>query len=55
LSPFIQAHHLVNIDPIEIEGSPGEEYVRRIEDGIKDAKLPPDYVARYMRRFLNKQ
>ncbi len=46
---------LVYIDPIAIEGSPGEEYVRRIEDGIKDAKLPSDYVARYMRRFLNKQ
>ncbi len=46
---------LVYIDTVEKEGSPGEEYVRRIEDGIKDAKLPPDYVARYMRRFLNEQ
>ena len=50
-----QAPCLVDIDPIETEGSPGEEYVRRIEDGIRDAKLTPDYVARYMRRFLNEQ
>ncbi|PKL42005.1 MAG: gamma-glutamylcyclotransferase [Candidatus Riflebacteria bacterium HGW-Riflebacteria-1] len=46
---------IVYIDPIVTEGAPKEEYIGRIEDGIRDAKLPPDYVARYLRRFLNKQ
>lgn len=43
---------LVYIAPIETAGVPGEEYVRRIEDGIADAKLPAEYVARYMKQYL---
>lgn len=42
----------VYIDPIEKEGLPGEGYIRRIDKGIVDAKLPIDYVDRYMTQYL---
>lgn len=43
---------LVYVDPIEQEGKPKEEYTERINHGISDAKLPTEYVERYMRRFI---
>jgi len=43
---------LVYIDPIEAEGSPKEEYVSRINRGVSDAKLYPEYVERYIRKFI---
>jgi len=46
---------LVYVDPIEQEGEPREEYVRRINEGIVDSKLPSEYVDRYIRRFIPAQ
>ncbi len=43
---------MIYIDPITEEGRPREEYVRRIENGIRDAELSPDYVERSLRRWL---
>jgi gamma-glutamylcyclotransferase (GGCT)/AIG2-like uncharacterized protein YtfP len=43
---------LVYIDPIEAEGSPKEEYVGRINRGVSDANLHPEYVERYIRKFI---
>lgn len=43
---------LVYIDPIEEEGLPKAEYIRRINSGIKDAKLPPEYVENCIRKFV---
>ncbi len=43
---------LVYMDPIEAEGSPGAEYVHRINRGLADAGLPADYVTRVVRRFV---
>lgn len=43
---------LVYIDPIESEGSPKPEYIGRINSGIKDAKLPPEYVRNHIRKFV---
>jgi gamma-glutamylcyclotransferase (GGCT)/AIG2-like uncharacterized protein YtfP len=43
---------LVYVDPVEEEGVPREEYVERINRGISDSALPPEYVARYVRRFV---
>lgn len=39
---------LVYVDPIREEGSPKEEYVARIGNGIRDARLPALYVERYL-------
>lgn len=44
---------LVYIDPIEDEGKPKDEYIKRINNGIKDAELPPDYVQNYIRKFVH--
>ncbi|HEY4743843.1 MAG TPA: gamma-glutamylcyclotransferase family protein [Desulfuromonadaceae bacterium] len=43
---------LVYIDPVVEEGSPQEEYIVRINNGIHDAGLATDYVARYLRPFI---
>ena len=43
---------LVYVDPIENEGLPKEEYIRRINMGIEDAELPSDYVRNSIRRFV---
>jgi gamma-glutamylcyclotransferase len=43
---------LVYIDPIDEEGTPRLEYIKRINDGLIDAKLPEEYVNHYIRKFL---
>jgi len=43
---------LVYVDPIIAEGSPMDEYVSRINNGVADAKLHPEYVERYIRKFI---
>ncbi|GFE60497.1 gamma-glutamylcyclotransferase family protein [Geobacter sp. AOG2] len=43
---------LVYIDPVETEGVAWPEYVGRINRGISDSALCPEYVARYMRKFI---
>jgi gamma-glutamylcyclotransferase (GGCT)/AIG2-like uncharacterized protein YtfP len=43
---------LVYIDPIEKEGKAKEEYIKRINRGIYDSKLPSEYVNRYIRKFI---
>lgn len=43
---------LVYIDPVEKEGSPRQEYIKRINAGLADADLPDEYVDRYIRRFI---
>jgi gamma-glutamylcyclotransferase (GGCT)/AIG2-like uncharacterized protein YtfP len=43
---------LVYIDPIEAEGRPKDEYVSRINRGVSDADLHPEYVDRYIRKFI---
>jgi gamma-glutamylcyclotransferase (GGCT)/AIG2-like uncharacterized protein YtfP len=43
---------LVYIDPIEAEGCPKDEYVSRINRGVSDADLHPEYVERYIRKFI---
>jgi gamma-glutamylcyclotransferase len=43
---------LVYIDPIEDEGVPKAEYVERINMGIEDAELPPEYVRDSIRKFV---
>jgi gamma-glutamylcyclotransferase (GGCT)/AIG2-like uncharacterized protein YtfP len=43
---------LVYIDPIIEEGNPKEEYVVRINNGIRDAGFPDEYVTRYLRSFV---
>lgn len=40
------------VDPITAEGSPMDEYVSRINNGVADAKLHPEYVKRYIRKFI---
>ena len=40
------------VDPITAEGSPKDEYVGRINDGVADAELKPEYVERYIRKFI---
>lgn len=46
---------LVYVDPVQKEGSPKKEYIDRINKGISDAKLPPEYVDRYIRKFIPAQ
>jgi len=43
---------LVYIDPVEAEGVAWPEYVGRINRGISDSALSPEYVARYVRNFI---
>jgi gamma-glutamylcyclotransferase len=43
---------LVYIDPVTCEGKPHDEYIERINRGLKDAYLPRDYVTRYIRKFV---
>jgi gamma-glutamylcyclotransferase (GGCT)/AIG2-like uncharacterized protein YtfP len=43
---------LVYVDPVEQEGEPKEEYIEKINKGISDARLPAQYVERYVRRFI---
>ncbi len=43
---------LVYVDTITEEGRPKEEYVARINAGLRDAQLPSDYVTRVIRRFI---
>ena len=43
---------LVYVDPVEEEGKPKEEYVGRINKDIFDSRLPPEYLDRYIRKFI---
>jgi gamma-glutamylcyclotransferase len=43
---------LVYIDPVVQKGKPKEEYVARINHGIRDACLPEEYTNRYLRPFI---
>lgn len=43
---------LIYIDPVEEEGLPKAEYIRRINMGIKEANLPPEYVRNSICRFV---
>jgi gamma-glutamylcyclotransferase (GGCT)/AIG2-like uncharacterized protein YtfP len=43
---------LVYIDPTETEGKPKEEYINRIKSGIADAELVPEYIERYIQKFI---
>ena len=43
---------LVYVDPIIAAGQAKEEYVGRINDGVADAELNPEYVERYIRKFI---
>jgi gamma-glutamylcyclotransferase len=43
---------LVYVDPVEEEGKPRREYINRINKGISDSKLPPEYIDRYIRKFI---
>ena len=46
---------LVYIDSSKAEGLPVEEYIGRINAGVRDAELSPAYVDRYIRRFVPEQ
>jgi gamma-glutamylcyclotransferase len=43
---------LVYIDPVIEEGAPKDEYIARINSGIKDAGFPDEYITRYIRPFV---
>lgn len=43
---------LVYVDSVVEEGSPKEEYIARINNGIHDARFEHDYVSRYLRPFI---
>ncbi len=43
---------MLYVDPNTEEGRPKKRYAAEIRKGIKDAKLPADYVKRYMEKFL---
>ena len=43
---------LIYIDPVEEEGLPKAEYIKRINTGIQDAKLPPEYVQNFIRKYV---
>lgn len=49
---FIKA--IVYIDANCIEGQPKEEYIKRINAGIVDARLSTQYIAKYIRKFVPK-
>ncbi|QIF05574.1 gamma-glutamylcyclotransferase family protein [Roseimicrobium sp. ORNL1] len=43
---------LVYVDPITKEGTPKQEYIMRINAGLKDARLSDAYVRRQVRKFV---
>lgn len=43
---------LVYIDPVTSEGVPDAAYIARINYGLRDARLPGEYVERVIRRFV---
>ena len=43
---------LIYIDPSLGEGPPKPEYITRINAGLADAGLSPEYVSRYVRKFI---
>jgi gamma-glutamylcyclotransferase (GGCT)/AIG2-like uncharacterized protein YtfP len=43
---------LVYIDPVTEEGQPREEYITRINNGIRDAGFPDEYITRSLRPFV---
>lgn len=43
---------IVYIDSNKKTGTPTEEYICRINRGIKESNLPPDYVKKYIRPFV---
>jgi gamma-glutamylcyclotransferase len=43
---------LVYVDYVMEEGEPKEEYIGRINNGIRDALFPEYYVERYLRPFI---
>lgn len=43
---------MLYVDPNTEEGRPKKRYAAEIRKGIKDAKLPADYVKRYLEKFL---
>lgn len=43
---------LVYVDPVTEEGRAKEEYVARINYGIRDAGMSDEYVSRYLRSFI---
>lgn len=43
---------LVYIDPVTEIGIPRDEYVERINNGLRDSDLSKEYVAKYIRRFV---
>jgi gamma-glutamylcyclotransferase (GGCT)/AIG2-like uncharacterized protein YtfP len=45
---------LVYVDPVTDEGEPVPEYIDRINFGLADAKLSPDYVGHCIRKFVPK-
>jgi len=45
-------HAMIYIDPVDEEGAPKKEYIRRINDAVRDAGLSEAYVNRYIRRFV---
>lgn len=48
----IKLECLVYIDLVAEEGKPKEEYISRINSGLRDAALPVEYVTRYLRPFI---
>jgi len=51
----VDGRHLgcqVYIDPVVEEGKPKDEYMERINNGIRDAGLADDYIVRYLRPFV---
>jgi len=43
---------LVYIDPDNDEGKPKHEYIGRINKAISRSELSPEYVSRYLRKFI---
>ena len=43
---------LVYIDPVTDEGVPHDEYIHRINEGLKDSDLSKAYVSKYIRKFI---
>ena len=46
---------LVYVDPVNEEGQPKAEYITRINKGIRDARLPEEYVSHYIRKYVPAQ
>ena len=43
---------LVYVDPVTESGKPQVEYIARINNGLRDAGLPDEYITRYLRPFI---